>query len=99
MSTLSSLNQLLQETRDSIQPLVDLRHAGGEAEADVGFEAAVVAGDDCHVRVLQQRRSETDGVCYLCAADRSSEIGADVGETIERALRADAGDLGKCGQS
>ena len=38
--------QLLAELLDAVDALVDLFHAGGEGEADVGIEAAVVAGDD-----------------------------------------------------
>ena len=39
-------SQLLQERRDAVDSFVDLLHARREAQADVGFEAAVVAGDD-----------------------------------------------------
>src|SRR4051812_31766949 len=49
---------LLQELLDPIDPLVDLLHARREAQADVGVEPAVVAGNHRDVALFQQRGSE-----------------------------------------
>src|SRR4051794_24383218 len=92
------LPQLLQELPDPVDPLIDLLHARREAQADVRVEAAVVAGDDGDVVLLEQRRREADGVGDPRRAGRSAEVGADVGEAVERALGADAGDLGEADQ-
>src|SRR4051812_32072820 len=89
---------LLQELRNPIDPLVDLLHARREAEAHVGVEAAVVAGNDGDVALLEEGGAERDGVGKLDAARLLAEVGADVGKAVEGALRLDAGDLRQLAQ-
>ena len=86
-------SDLSQELCDPIDPLVDLLHARREAQANVVVEAAVVARHDRDVVLLEQRGAEADGIGDLDAAGFLADVRADVGEAIERALRADAGDL------
>src|SRR5439155_10575158 len=93
------LSQLLQKLADAIDALVDLLHAGGEAETNVGFEAAVVAGDDRDVVLLQQRRAERNGVGDLDVAGLLADVRGDVGEAVERPLRAHARDFRQVAQS
>src|SRR5436305_783141 len=74
--------QLLQELADAIDPLVDLLHAGGEAQADVGVEPAVVAGDDGNVVLLEQRGGEADGIGDRHISRLLADVRADVREAV-----------------
>src|SRR5207249_749533 len=93
------LSKLLQKLRDPIDPLIDLLHAGRKAQADVRFETAVVSRNDRDVVLLEQRGGEGNPVGNLHRSRFVSEIGADVGEAIERPLRSHAGDLRQRAQS
>src|SRR5688572_28333330 len=85
--------ELLEELPDAVEALVDLLHAGREAQPHVRVEAAVVAGDNGDVGVLEQRGGEGDRVGDLRIADALAEVRADVREAVERSLRLHAEDL------
>src|SRR5690242_5908661 len=91
-------SQLLQELPDPVDPLVDLLHARGEAEPHVRVEAAVVAGDHGDVVLLEEGGREAHRVGDAGGPGRFAEVGANVGEAVERALRANAGDLVEAAQ-
>ena len=91
--------EFLEEVGEAVESFVDLLHAGGEGEADVGVEAGVVAGDDGDVVGFEESGGEGDGVGDLGGADGSSEVGGDVGEAIEGALGFDAGDVWEVGEA
>src|SRR3954464_4579585 len=58
----SGSGDFLEELGDAVDAFVDLFHARGEGEADVGFEAAVVAGDYGDVVLFEEGGGEGDGV-------------------------------------
>src|SRR2546429_632568 len=78
------LRELLEELADAIESLVDLLHAGGEAEPHVRVEPAVVPGDDRDVVLLEQRRGEADGIGDRDVARLAPDVCADIGKTVER---------------
>ena len=63
------LLELLQKRLDSIDPFIDLLHAGREAQSNVRVEAAVVAGDDGDVVLFEQGCCKAHRVGDLFAAD------------------------------
>jgi len=65
----------------------------------VRLKSAIIAGDYGDVGLFQEGGGEGDGVGDFYAAGFFAEIGADVREAVESALRFDAGDFGEGGQA
>src|SRR5262245_24952897 len=68
------LLDLLQKLPNPVNSLVNLLHAGGEAQAYVRVESAVIPGDDGDVVLLQQGSTERHRVGDLHPAGLLADV-------------------------